>query len=297
MECYRIRATLRELKPPTKRTFLIPKDTSFIDLHLLIQAMAGWGDRYPHRFVMKDTRIGPEDYGVSEEAHEYLAEYEDDFRPVYDYGPFTVDLMLLKGKAADSDFPVITESEELFPPDECKSLQEFIDVLDTLDDPSDPSYREITQWMKEVEETQDIETLNKDFSENWERIGKIRGRVPFNVAAAIGALLITGIDDYYYDAEKRILTEESDGSGRFVPVKDPSGFVDTLVGMYSDLTGLKDASLDTLLEDEYRQGWEEYAENFLDEISDSWADGNNFIVESYADSDISKMKNVLGKEE
>ena len=297
MECYRIRATLRELKPPTRRTFLIPQDTSFIDLHLLIQSMAGWGDRYTHRFVVKDRKIGPEDFGVSEEAHEYLAEYADDFRPVYEYGPFTVDLMMLKGKAAESDFPVITESEELFPPDECKSLQEFIDVLDILDNPSDPSYKGISDWMKEVEETQDTDTLNKDFSENWERIGKISGRVPFNVAAAIGALLITGIDDYYYDTEKKRLTEESDGSKRFVPVNDTSGFVDTLVGMYSDLIGLKDATLDKLLEDEYRPGWEEYAENFLDEISDSWADGCIFIVESYADSDISKMMNVFEEKE
>jgi len=117
------------------------------------------------------------------------------------------------------------------------------------------------------------------------------------VAAAIGALLITGIDDYYYDTEKKRLTEESDGSKRFVPVKDTSGFVDTLVGMYSDLIDLKDATLDKLLEDEYRPGWEEYAENFLDEISDSWADGCKFIVESYADSDISKMMNVFEEKE
>ena len=139
--------------------------------------------------------------------------------------------------------------------------------------------------------------INKDFSENWERIGKINGRIPFNVAAAIGALLITSIDDYYYDTEKKILTEESDGSKRFIPIKDESGFVETLVGMYSDLIGLKDATLEKLLEDEYRPGWEDYAENFLDEITDSWADGCNFIVENYADSDISKMMDVFGEKE
>ena len=74
------------------------------------------------------------------------------------------------------------------------------------------------------------------------------------------------------------------------------GFVDTLAGMYSDLIGLKGGNLEKLLEDEYRQGWEEYAENFLDEITDHWADAHGFIVESYADSDIAKMMDVFGEE-
>ncbi len=292
MESIRMRATLRGVKPPVRRTLAFPSDIAFIDLHLLLQAAAGWGGRYTHRFTVDGKKIGPADYQVSEEADESVGEYEGT-RPVYEYGPYTVDLMYLKGKTQDTEFPVILESEGLFPPEECKDLDEYFDVLKTLDDPSDPAHADTVSWMKSVEDGQDTEALNKEFSEGWERIGKINGRVPFNVAAAVGALLITGIDGYYYDSGKKRLTEESDGSDNFVPVELKDGFVETLAGMYSDLIGLENGSLEILLEDEHRQGWEEYAENFLDEITDHWADANGFIVESYADSDISKMMDVF----
>lgn len=295
MESIRMRVSLRGVKPPVRRTLAFPSDIAFIDLHLIIQAAAGWGSRYTHRFDVDGKRIGPADYQVSEEADEKVSEYEGS-RIVYEYGPFTADIIYLKGKTQDTDFPIILESEGLFPPEECKDLEEYFEVLKTLDDPADPAHADTVSWMKSVEDSQDTEALNKEFSEGWERIGEIAGRVPFNVAAAVGALLITGIDGYYYDSEKKRLTEETDGSAKFVPVELEDGFVDTLAGMYSDLIGLKGGNLEKLLEDEYRQGWEEYAENFLDEITDHWADAHGFIVESYADSDIAKMMDVFGEE-
>ncbi len=66
MESIRVRATLRGVKPPVRRTLAFPSDIAFIDLHLLIQAAAGWGGRYTHRFVIDGKKIGPEDYQVSE---------------------------------------------------------------------------------------------------------------------------------------------------------------------------------------------------------------------------------------
>lgn len=296
MESIRMRASLRDSPLQVRRTFAFPADVKFIDLHLIIQAMAGWGGENSHRFAIGSKRIGAADFGVLEEADESVSDYVGT-RPVYTCGPFTVDLMFLKGRSPDIDSPVIQEAEGYFPPEECKSMEEYDEVLSILEDPQDPSYGEIASWMRSVEECQDTESVNREFSEKWERIGKINGRIPFNVAAAAGALLITGIDDYYYDTQKRILTEESDGSDRFIPVRQEDSFVDTLAGMYCDMMGIENGNLALLLEDAYRQGWEEYAENFLDEIVDHWADAHGYIVESYADSDISKMMSVFGGEE
>ena len=132
MESIRMRVSLRGVKPPVRRTLAFPSDIAFIDLHLIIQAAAGWGGRYTHRFDVDGKRIGPADYQVSEEADEKVSEYEGS-RIVYEYGPFTADIMYLKGKTQDTDFPIILESEGLFPPEECKDLEEYFEVLRTLD--------------------------------------------------------------------------------------------------------------------------------------------------------------------
>ena len=289
---YRLRATVRGADPPAHRVFTVPSDISYLDLHLLLQAMAGWGSRNSHCFRVGERKVGPADFGVSEEADEFLS---DGSRIVYEYGPFTVDLMFLKGKTQDTEFPIITEASGLFPPEECKDLSEYAEVQRILRDPSDPSYVNIRAWMDEVEEGQDMDALNKELAERWERMGRIEGRIPFNVGATIGALLITGSEGFFYDREKKRITEESDGSSRYLPI-EPSKeeFVATLAGLYADMIGLKAENLlDTLLEDEYRPGWEEYAEHFLDDVTDRWADRYGFIVEAYADSDLSKMMDAF----
>lgn len=290
LKAYRLRASVRGIAPPASRVFSVPSDISFLDLHLLIQAMAGWGARNSHCFRVGDKKIGPADFGVFEEADESIEVYEGS-RITYEYGPFFVDLMFLKGKTQDTEKPVILEASGYFPPEECKDLEEYAEVLSVRDDPSDPSCANVTSWLQEVEDSQDTEALNKELSETWERIGKIEGRIPFNVGATIGALLITGSEGFYYDREKKRITEESDGSERYLAI-EPSKeeFVHTLAGIYADLNGIKsDDLLGTLLEDEYRQGWEEYAENFLDEVTDRWADSRGFLVEAYADSDLAHM--------
>lgn len=296
MATFRMRATLRGIKPSTTRTFAAPTDISFLDLHLIIQAIAGWGGRYSHCFRIGEKKIGAKDYGVLEEADEMVEDYLDN-KITYEFGEFTVDLMFLKGKTEETAVPVILEGSEDFPPEECKDLDEYLDVLKVMEDPSNPSYDDISSWLKTVSDCQQAEEVNKDFRENWERMGKIEGRVPFNVAAAVGALLITGCDGYFYDSEKKILTEESDGSARYIPVELKDNFINHLAEIYCGMIDLKsDNPIEDLLEDEYRQGWEEYAENFLDEITDHWADDHGFIVESYADSDISKMMAVFDGE-
>jgi hypothetical protein len=285
-----MRASARGLNPPASRVFAFPSDISFLDLHLLLQAIAGWGSRNSHCFRVGDKKIGPEAFGVLEEADVQVGDYEGS-RIAYEYGPFVIDLMFLKGKTQDVEKPVILEAKGYFPPEECKSLDEYAEVLALREDESDPSHLNVVSWLQEVEDGQDTEALNREMADTWERIGKIEGRIPFNVGATIGALLITGSEGYFYDREKKRITEESDGSERFIPI-DPfrEEFVLTLAGIYSDMVGVKsDNLLETLLEDEYRQGWEEYAENFLDEVTDRWADRYGFIIEAYADSDLSRM--------
>ena len=294
LSAFRLRASVRGLNPPASRVLAVPSGISFLDLHMLLQAVAGWGSRNPHRFVAGDKRIGPADFGVSEEADETVEDYSGS-RISYEYGPFVTDLMFLKGKTQDTERPIILEAKGYFPPEECKDMEEYAEVLAIREDESDPSHLNICSWLQEVEDSQDTEALNKEFAETWEPIGKIEGRIPFNVGATIGALLITGSDGYFYDREKKRITEESDGSSRYLPIEPmKEKFVQTLAGLYADMVGVKsDNLLETLLEDEYRQGWEEYAENFLDEVTDRWADRYGFIVEAYADSDLAHMMDAF----
>lgn len=296
MGYFKMRATLRGIKPSVTRTFCAPADISFLDLHLIVQVMAGWGGRYPHRFVTGDKKIGAKDFGVFEEADETVENYVGS-RMVYEYGQYAVDLRFLGGSVSEEDHPVVSEGAEEFPPDECKNPDEYLDVLKILDDPSDPSYIDMVAWISNVKAAQDIGEINKEFAERWERIGKIEGRIPFNVGATIGALLITGSEGFFYDTEKKILTEESDGSGRYLPIEpEKEESVKNIASLYAGHIGIKsDSLLDTLLEDGYRQGWEEYAENFLDEISDGWADRHGYIIECYSDSDIAKMMDAFGQ--
>jgi hypothetical protein len=153
LKAYRLRASVRGIAPPAFRVFSVPSDISFLDLHLLIQAMAGWGARNSHCFRVDDKKIGPADFGVFEEADESIEVYEGS-RITCEYGPFFVDLMFLKGKTQDTEKPVILEASGYFPPEECKDLEEYAEVLSVRDDPSDPSCANITSWLQEVEDSQ-----------------------------------------------------------------------------------------------------------------------------------------------
>ncbi|MBQ4412137.1 MAG: hypothetical protein II848_04930, partial [Candidatus Methanomethylophilus sp.] len=128
LSAFRLRASVRGLNPPASRVLAVPSGISFLDLHMLLQAVAGWGSRNSHRFVAGDKRIGPADFGVSEEADETVEDYSGS-RISYEYGPFVTDIMFLKGKTQDTEKPVILEAKGYFPPEECKDMDEYAEVL------------------------------------------------------------------------------------------------------------------------------------------------------------------------
>lgn len=293
MSAFKIRFSQRGAEPAVVRTLLIPSECTFLDLHLILQRTLGWSDEFDHTFDVDGKTIGPKAEGVFEEADEHMSIYEGS-RTVYVCGGWTFDIVFQKGSKEDVEKPCIIASEGYFPPNGIMDQDEYIEFLDGIEAPErigDLGYLEKTR------EVQEAENVNKDLSE-WDYIGPINGRIPFGAGAAIAALLISGCEGYYYDTLERRLTEETDGSDRYLPVSSEEGLVGELAAMYLEKEGVSsDDPLATVLGDDMREGWEEYAENFLDEITDDWADRYGFLINRQEDSDIDEIMQLFGKED
>ncbi|GAB4280218.1 MAG: hypothetical protein Kow0092_35860 [Deferrisomatales bacterium] len=156
---YRLKVTLKGIRPPIWRRLLVPADVPLDTLHLILQIAMGWTDSHLHLFRVGQRQIGvpdPERGEVVDERRVRLADVApgEKARFVYDYDfgdgwehLVQVEEVLPPGPGVE--LPVCLKGRRACPPEDCGGAWGYQDILDTLSDPEDPGYAEALEWVGE----------------------------------------------------------------------------------------------------------------------------------------------------
>ncbi|MDN5933435.1 MAG: plasmid pRiA4b ORF-3 family protein, partial [Pseudonocardia sp.] len=153
---YRIKVTLRGVRPPIWRRLLVPSDTTLAGLHDVLQVAMGWLDGHLHMFTVGDRLFGPPDPdadpGQRDEAtvrlDELLRATGDRLRYEYDFGDgWEHDVVLEAVETGPSAAPRCTAGRRACPPEDCGGPGGYAELLAALGDPGHPEHAERVEWV------------------------------------------------------------------------------------------------------------------------------------------------------
>jgi hypothetical protein len=158
---YQFKVTLLGTDPPIWRRVLVPADTTLAKLHNVLQIAIGWGDEHMHEF-----RAGQRRFGRPEPAEPFMRMprvesertvvlsavlqrvgakmiYTYDFGDNWEHG-----ILLEKQLVAEphTTYPICTDGQFACPPEDCRGIPGYYDLLDALADPSHPRHEELCDW-------------------------------------------------------------------------------------------------------------------------------------------------------
>ncbi|WP_300016189.1 plasmid pRiA4b ORF-3 family protein [Pseudonocardia sp.] len=152
---YRIKVTLRGVRPPVWRRLLVPPDTTLAGLHEILQVAMGWLDGHLHEFVAGTQLFGPPDPdagpGRRDEAgvqlDEVLRRSGDRLRYSYDFGDgWEHDIVLESMEAETVDTARCTAGRRACPPEDCGGPWGYAELLAAVSDPGHPDHAERVEW-------------------------------------------------------------------------------------------------------------------------------------------------------
>ena len=173
MDIYRLKITLKGIKPPIWRRIEVPSDHTLNDLHLMIQAAMGWYNCHLHAF-----RINGESYTEFFDENESPDKCDDkDFtlKQVlgdnvkkivyeYDFGDFWEhDIVVESVEEANPTlkYPLCIAGKRACPPEDCGSIPGYYNCLEALEDSTNPGNEELLEWIGEFDpEEFDLEETN-----------------------------------------------------------------------------------------------------------------------------------------
>ncbi|MDQ1354116.1 MAG: hypothetical protein QG657_4425 [Acidobacteriota bacterium] len=156
--------TLNGIEPPIWRRIQVPATYSFWDLHVAFQDAMGWLDYHLHEFrISKAQKSKIEKIGIPDDDFEknYLAGwdipisnyfkepgktalYEYDFGDRWEH-EVLLEAILLKEKA---QYPKCIAGERSCPPEDCRGVPGYYDLLNVLSNPNNDEYQEMINWLK-----------------------------------------------------------------------------------------------------------------------------------------------------
>lgn len=157
--------SLKYSKPPIWRRVQIPSDSTFEDLHLIIQKAMGWCDEHLHDFcIQKDKNSQPlifgvpseDDFGNMETNTERGNKVIDFLAPkqkmiyTYDFGDNWEHEVLFE-KIIDPKpnqlYPVCTAGKRACPPEDIGSIWGYEHFLEAIKDPAHEEHEEMLEWV------------------------------------------------------------------------------------------------------------------------------------------------------
>ncbi len=180
-ECYEIKVSVRDLRPPVWRRLQIPSGITFHELNIIIQLAFGWSGAHMYDFELGDSRKGtgmdiylidPSEEGVetrnsaTETIDAYFHNY-DRMRYTYDFGDNWVhDILIEKRLETDVELkkPLCIKAKMADLPEDCGGPWQYQAYLNGLMDKEEKAdYEEMIgkKYSIENRENVDIEVINE----------------------------------------------------------------------------------------------------------------------------------------
>lgn len=161
---YQIKVTLKNIRPPIWRRFLVSSTLRLDHFHEVLQAVMGWTNSHLHGFVTRDNQV----YGIpdpdfdfpglriKEERRSNLAALLPvegaKIRYDYDFGDsWEHDVVLEKilPFTPEQPLPYCLKGKRACPPEDCGGPWGYADLLHVLADPEHEDYEELVEWLAE----------------------------------------------------------------------------------------------------------------------------------------------------
>jgi hypothetical protein len=155
---YRLKVTLRGLRPPIWRRFLVPSDITLRRLHDSLQAVMGWTDSHLHQFEARGVRYGTSDREFGEThasenktaLRQVLCRPKDRLIYEYDFGDSWIHDVVLEAVLPPGNsgrYPVIEAGKRACPPEDVGGSYGYMEFLEALSDPKHPEHEQIVEWI------------------------------------------------------------------------------------------------------------------------------------------------------
>ena len=173
---YQFKVTLKGIRPPIWRRFLIDNRVTFEDLHIIIQIVMGWENYHLYNFDTKDTRVeivddsfeffpsSKEVYDAEEtQVGELLTEEKQKCLYTYDFGDdWEHELVLEKVLPIDEKIlvPTCLKGKRACPPEDCGGVYMYNEIQTALKGEGELD-EEMKEWLGEFDpEEFDLELIN-----------------------------------------------------------------------------------------------------------------------------------------
>ncbi len=173
-------------KPPIWRQIQVRKDTTFFELHHILQITMGWKNYHLYEFNCDGYRIGEindefrmEGFGSDEVTdskrviiNDIIQKVNEPFRYTYDFGDsWDHNLHIEKSLPTDPNkkYPICIGGEKSCPPEDCGGIHGYYNNLKILKDKKHEEYKDVRIWMGRDfdEEKFDQEAVNR-------KLGKLK---------------------------------------------------------------------------------------------------------------------------
>lgn len=170
---YRIKITLRDIRPPIWRRIELAGNTSLYKLHQIIQEAFGWSNSHLHQFIVAGEFYGesvPEaDFELHSGRHfkleQAVPEVGDTFLYEYDFGDdwlHEIKVEALEKPDVEVSYPRCIKGKRSGPPEDVGGPWGYEQFLEAIGDPEHDEHEEYLEWVGDGfdPETCDLETIN-----------------------------------------------------------------------------------------------------------------------------------------
>jgi len=158
-EIYQLKITLKGVRPPIWRRFLVLSNIKLDEFHEILQVIMGWTDSHLHGFVLGNTvySLPDPDFeldGAKDESKAKLSsllkQEGDKLRYDYDFGDnWEHDVVLEKilPFTPEQPLPFCLKGKRACPPEDCGGIWGYQDLLQIINDPEHEEYDDLMEWL------------------------------------------------------------------------------------------------------------------------------------------------------
>jgi hypothetical protein len=158
-QIYRLKVTLRDVRPPIWRRIEVPGMATLGELHAILQTVMGWHDSHLHEFEIDGVDYGrPDDgWGADEKIRDEsrvrlnrVAGPGTKIRYTYDFGDnWRHDVVVEKMSPAEDGvrYPRCLAGKRAIPPEDVGGDYGYAEFCAAMADPGHPEHEHYRQWI------------------------------------------------------------------------------------------------------------------------------------------------------